>query len=76
MLLTNLSPCPPPPAPHQLIINYKLKSTAHIPKKTMAYKFLGTIIDDLASFAIKQPLLHRIACFRDDVVFIVLLYQM
>lgn len=42
----------------------------------MAYKFLGTIIDDLASFAIKQPLLHRIACFRDDVVFVVLLYQM
>ena len=60
----------------QLIINYKLKSVAHIPKKAMAYKFLGTIIDDLASFAIKQPLLHRIACFRDDVVFVVLLYQM
>ncbi|SGY20469.1 BQ5605_C016g08066 [Microbotryum silenes-dioicae] len=60
----------------QLIINYKLKSVAHLPMKSMAYKFFGTIIDDLAAFVVKQPLFHRLAVFRDDVVFLVLLYQM
>lgn len=27
------------------------------------------------SFCIKMPILHRLACFRDDVVFLVFLYQ-
>jgi hypothetical protein len=26
------------------------------------------IVDDFFSFVIKMPLLHRLACFRDDVV--------
>ncbi|GAA5996710.1 uncharacterized protein JCM10292_003152 [Rhodotorula paludigena] len=60
----------------QLIINYKLKSVAHIPIKAMGYKVLSTVIDDFFSFIIKMPLLHRLACFRDDVVFLILLYQM
>lgn len=30
----------------------------------------------LRSFVIKMPLLHRLACFRDDAVFLVLLVQM
>ncbi|KAF8528936.1 cleft lip and palate associated transmembrane protein [Hysterangium stoloniferum] len=77
----------------QLIINYKLKSVAHMPMKAMIYKTLGTVIDDLFAlellcfaikacthvytdrFCIKMPILHRIACFRDDVVFLVFLYQ-
>ncbi|BGP16452.1 hypothetical protein JCM10213_003992 [Rhodosporidiobolus nylandii] len=60
----------------QLIINWKLKSVAHIPMKAMGYKVLSTVIDDFFSFIIKMPLLHRLACFRDDVVFLILLYQM
>ncbi|KAI9069253.1 cleft lip and palate transmembrane 1 [Trametes sanguinea] len=48
----------------QLIINYKLKSVAHMPMKAMVYKTLSTM-----------PFLHRLACFRDDVVFLVFLYQ-
>ncbi|KAK4701167.1 hypothetical protein P7C70_g5067, partial [Phenoliferia sp. Uapishka_3] len=28
------------------------------------------------NFVIKMPILHRLACFRDDVVFVILLYQM
>ncbi|KAL8281049.1 hypothetical protein RQP46_006407 [Phenoliferia psychrophenolica] len=84
----------------QLIINYKLKSVAHMPMKTMTYKvaahplfwitrsraltdkpppslqFFNTIVDDFFSFVIKMPILHRLACFRDDVVFVILLYQM
>ncbi|KAK4053964.1 hypothetical protein OIO90_003801 [Microbotryomycetes sp. JL221] len=60
----------------QLIINYQLKSTAHLPMKTLTYKFLTTIVDDFFSFIIKMPWLHRLACFRDDVVFVILLFQM
>jgi len=59
----------------QLIINYKLKSVAHMPMKTMTYKFLNTIVDDFFSFVIKMPFLHRLACFRDDVIFLILIYQ-
>lgn len=29
----------------------------------------------LFRFCIKMPILHRLACFRDDVVFLVFLYQ-
>lgn len=59
----------------QLIVNYKLKSTAGMNSKTFVYKILGTFVDDLFAFAIRQPLLHRLACFRDDVVFLIFLYQ-
>eukprot|EP00708_Paratrimastix_pyriformis_P002310 GAFH01001052.1.p2 GENE.GAFH01001052.1~~GAFH01001052.1.p2 ORF type:complete len:641 (-),score=243.38 GAFH01001052.1:133-1776(-) len=59
----------------QLFINYKLKSVAHLPWKTFIYKFLNTIVDDFFAFIIKMPLLHRIACFRDDVVFVIFLVQ-
>ncbi|KAI0314804.1 cleft lip and palate associated transmembrane protein [Amylostereum chailletii] len=59
----------------QLIINYKLKSVAHMPMKAMVYKTLSTVIDDLFAFIIKMPFLHRLACFRDDAVFLVFLYQ-
>jgi hypothetical protein len=58
-----------------LYINYRLKSVAHMPAKTMMYKSLNTFIDDLFAFTIKMPLLHRLATFRDDVIFFVYLYQ-
>ena len=59
----------------QLYINYKLKSVAHMPWKAMVYKSLNTFIDDLFAFIIKMPLLHRLSCFRDDIIFFVFLYQ-
>ncbi|KAG0571434.1 hypothetical protein KC19_VG011000 [Ceratodon purpureus] len=59
----------------QLFINYKLQSVAHMPWRQMTYKFLNTIIDDLFAFVIKMPLLHRLSVFRDDIVFLVYLYQ-
>ncbi|ODO09245.1 hypothetical protein I350_02845 [Cryptococcus amylolentus CBS 6273] len=59
----------------QLIINYKLKSVAHMPMKAMMYKTLSTVVDDFFAFCIRMPWLHRLACFRDDVVFLILLYQ-
>lgn len=59
----------------QLYLNYKLKSVAHLPAKQLTYKFLTTIVDDLFAFAIKMPPLHRLAVFRDDLVFVAFLYQ-
>ena len=89
----------------QLIINYKLKSVAHMPcvyckfrcaftddlrMKAMMYKTcklpkllevqsanmaVSTVVDDFFAFCIRMPWLHRLACFRDDVVFVILLYQ-
>ena len=60
----------------QLFINYKLKSVAQMPWKAFTYKALNTFIDDLFAFVIKMPWMHRIACFRDDVLFLVYLYQL
>lgn len=41
----------------------------------MVYKSLNTFIDDLFAFVIKMPLMHRLACFRDDIIFFIYLYQ-
>jgi len=59
----------------QLFINYKMKSVAHLPWRTLIYKALNTFIDDLFAFIIRMPTLHRVACFRDDIVFFIYLYQ-
>lgn len=58
-----------------LYINYRLKSVAHMPGKAMMYKFVNTFIDDLFAFTIKMPLLHRLATFRDDIIFFIYIYQ-
>nr|XP_024216192.1 cleft lip and palate transmembrane protein 1-like protein [Halyomorpha halys] len=59
----------------QLFINYKLKSVAHLPWRSFMYKAFNTFIDDLFAFIITMPTAHRIACFRDDFVFLIYLYQ-
>lgn len=59
----------------QLFINYKLKSVAHLPWKVFMYKAFNTFIDDIFAFIITMPTAHRIACFRDDAVFLIYLYQ-
>ena len=59
----------------QIYLNYKLKSVEHLPMRAMTYKFLNTIIDDLYAFAVKSPILYRIFCFRDDVIFVIYIYQ-
>ncbi|KAJ8881333.1 hypothetical protein PR048_017814 [Dryococelus australis] len=35
----------------------------------------NTFIDDLFAFIITMPTAHRVACFRDDIVFLIYLYQ-
>ncbi|XP_011677134.1 cleft lip and palate transmembrane protein 1 homolog [Strongylocentrotus purpuratus] len=59
----------------QLFINYKMKSIAHLPWRMLTYKALNTFIDDIFAFVIKMPTLYRIGCLRDDVVFLIFLYQ-
>ncbi|XP_051526938.1 lipid scramblase CLPTM1L [Myxocyprinus asiaticus] len=59
----------------QLFVNFKLKSVAHLPWKAFMYKAFNTFIDDVFAFIITMPTSHRLACFRDDVVFLVYLYQ-
>ena len=46
-----------------------------MPARAMTYKVLNTFIDDLFAFTIKMPTLHRLATFRDDIIFFVYLYQ-
>ena len=60
----------------QIYLNYKLQSVEHLPLKAFIFKFLNTIIDDLFAFAVKTPILYRIFCFKDDVIFVIYLYQM
>jgi len=59
----------------QLFVNYKLKSVAALPWRAFMYKAFNTFIDDVFAFIITMPTAHRIACFRDDIVFLIYLYQ-
>ena len=59
----------------QLYINYKLQSVAHLPIRVFAYKIFNTFVDDVFAWVVKMPLKHRLMTLRDDVVFVVFLYQ-
>lgn len=59
----------------QIYINYKLKSVDHLPWRALIYKSLNTFVDDVASFLIDMPWMHRLSCFRDDIIFFCYLYQ-
>lgn len=59
----------------QLFLNYKLKSVSHLPWRVFVYKAINTFIDDFFAFIITMPTMHRISCLRDDVVFLIYLYQ-
>jgi len=59
----------------QLFINYRLKSVAHLPWRAFVYKGINTFIDDLFAFIIRMPTMHRLKCLRDDIIFVIYLYQ-
>lgn len=59
----------------QIYVNYKLKSVAHLPLRSLLYKAFITFVDDVFAFLVKMPLKHRIMTLRDDIVFAVFLYQ-
>jgi hypothetical protein len=55
----------------QLYVNYCLKIVAGMSGSALPYKFINTFFDDLSTFLSDFPLMYKIACFRDDVVFVV-----
>ncbi|TMW58755.1 hypothetical protein Poli38472_006900 [Pythium oligandrum] len=59
----------------QLVINYQLKSVAHLQWRYLIYRALNTFIDDLFAFIIHMPTMHRLSCFRDDIIFLIYVYQ-
>ena len=59
----------------QLFINYKLRSVAHLPWRFLVFRALNTFIDDMFAFIIRMPTMHRLSCFRDDLVFFIYMYQ-
>jgi hypothetical protein len=59
----------------QLYINYKLKSVDHLPWKTLVYRFIETIIDDFYVFMVTTPLLQKVMVFREDIIFLLYIYQ-
>jgi hypothetical protein len=59
----------------QLYMNWKLKTVEGMSGVALAYKAVNTFIDDLFAFVMTMPTLHRVACFRDDIVFFVWLWQ-
>jgi len=46
------------------------------PRRSLPAQFqaFNTFIDDLFAFIIKMPTLHRMSCFRDDIVFAIFMY--
>eukprot|EP00425_Heterocapsa_triquetra_P033231 CAMPEP_0195122258 /NCGR_PEP_ID=MMETSP0448-20130528/126044_1 /TAXON_ID=66468 /ORGANISM="Heterocapsa triquestra, Strain CCMP 448" /LENGTH=548 /DNA_ID=CAMNT_0040159743 /DNA_START=1 /DNA_END=1645 /DNA_ORIENTATION=- len=59
----------------QVFINYKHKTVAYLPWRKFIYRAITTFIDDLFAFIIRMPTMHRLSCFRDDIVFFIYLYQ-
>lgn len=59
----------------QLYINYKLKSVEHLPWRALTYKAMNTFVDDVAALLIDMPMMHRLSCFRDDVIFFIYIFQ-
>lgn len=59
----------------QVFINYKHKTVAYLPWRKFIYRALNTFIDDLFAMIVRMPTMHRLSCFRDDIVFVIYLYQ-
>ena len=59
----------------QLYINEHYGSTVHLPWDEMWLRFSTTFIDDVFACVVRMPTEARLACFRDDVVFIGVCWQ-
>jgi hypothetical protein len=46
-----------------------------MPWKVFVYKIFNTFVDDAFAFLIEAPWKHRLMTLRDDVIFLVFLYQ-
>ncbi|KAL2083899.1 hypothetical protein ACEWY4_019417 [Coilia grayii] len=58
----------------QLYVNYKLKSVEHLQSSIYMYKGVSTFLNDILGTVLTVPT-HPLACFRDDVTFLLHLYQ-
>ncbi|KAI8879677.1 cleft lip and palate transmembrane 1 [Backusella circina FSU 941] len=59
----------------QIYINYHLGTVAHSPPRTLVYKSLNMLIDNIFAIIIKMPLVQRISSSRSSVIFLVYLCQ-
>ncbi|RUP44569.1 hypothetical protein BC936DRAFT_149283 [Jimgerdemannia flammicorona] len=59
----------------QILLNHRLRSVEAMPLAAFLFRTVNTFVDDLFAFVIPMPTLTRLSAFRDDVVFIVLLWQ-
>uniref|UniRef100_A0AAQ4QG48 Lipid scramblase CLPTM1L n=1 Tax=Gasterosteus aculeatus aculeatus TaxID=481459 RepID=A0AAQ4QG48_GASAC len=59
----------------QLFVNYKVRFILVDYFDFFFCQAFNTFIDDVFAFIITMPTSHRLACFRDDVVFLIYLYQ-
>ena len=61
----------------QFYINYKLQSVAHMPHWTLFFRFMTAMIDHLLwYYGFNLPSVYRLNCYRDEIVFVVYIYQM
>ncbi|XP_035987020.1 cleft lip and palate transmembrane protein 1-like protein isoform X1 [Fundulus heteroclitus] len=65
----------------QLFINHKLKSVSHLQGAVLMYRGVNTLVSDLCScasfFSSSVPFTssHQLSCFRDELLFLLYLYQ-
>ncbi|KAJ1969434.1 Cleft lip and palate associated transmembrane protein 1 [Dimargaris xerosporica] len=59
----------------QLFLNHRLRSVEAMSVSTFMYRAINTFVDDLFALVIPMPSLTRVSAFRDDIIFVVLLYQ-
>ncbi|KAJ1649564.1 Cleft lip and palate associated transmembrane protein 1 [Dispira simplex] len=59
----------------QLFLNHRLRSVEAMSVSTFLFRAINTFVDDLFALVIPMPGLTRVSAFRDDVIFVVLLYQ-
>ncbi|KAK6327007.1 hypothetical protein J4Q44_G00026520 [Coregonus suidteri] len=59
----------------QLFINFKLKSVGHLQWNVLMYKAVNTLVNDAFACVFSTHPSHQLGCFRDEVLFLVYLYQ-
>ena len=59
----------------QVFMNYRLKSVEHLPWRALSYQAVNTFIDDVFTLVIRMPEVQKFSVLRDDIVFIVCIYQ-
>lgn len=59
----------------QVVINHQHQTVAHLPWRSLVYKAISTLIQDLFMMIIKMPTRQRLSCFRDYIALIVYFVQ-